>query len=67
MKKKIVSKDSMFFDLVDYERSCLSKVKYETEWQAKFAADECYQKSKIKLHWYHCEYCNRWHLTSSSK
>ena len=45
--------------------SCKSKKRYETYWQAKFAADEQMQYHKnVKLGIYECQFCNGWHLTS---
>ena len=55
---------TFFFDNADYERSCTSKNKYDSEWQAKFAADEQMKRCNVKLSWYKCKYCNGWHLTS---
>lgn len=57
---------AFFFDEADYARSCASKNSYESEWQAKFAADEQMKRCKISLSWYKCKYCGNWHLTSRS-
>ena len=43
---------------LDKERSCIGKVRHDTEWQAASAA-----KNK-GLNWYYCKWCNGWHLTS---
>jgi len=60
----VTDKSSLLFDNLDYFMSCKSKNSYESEWQAKFAADEQYEYNKIELKWYRCPYCNKWHLTS---
>lgn len=45
--------------------SCKSKNRYESYWQAKFAADEQMQYHRgLKLDIYECEFCGGWHLTS---
>ena len=50
------------------ELSCLSKKKYDTYWQAKFAADEQMSFCPcLKLRVYECEYCNKWHMTKDSR
>lgn len=45
---------------------CEGKKAYDTDWQAKFAADECFQLRGARLSWYKCEFCGLWHLTSSN-
>lgn len=46
--------------------SCKTKKRYDTYWQAKFAADE-----QTKIHYslelsiYECKFCGGWHLASS--
>ena len=61
----MIQQNDILFDFDDFSRSCKDKVKYETEWQAKFAADEQYDIRHTVLDWYKCKYCNSWHLTSS--
>lgn len=39
--KKAFARNSPLFDYDDYVRSCSSKKRYDSEWLAKFAADEC--------------------------
>lgn len=45
------------------ELSCRSKNRYESYWQAKFAADEQMQYHRsLKLCVYQCKFCGGWHL-----
>ena len=54
----------LLLDLDDLSRSCTSKKRYESEWQAKFAADESMARQRsLRLSWYQCKYCSGWHLT----
>ena len=46
---------------LDKERSCIGKVRHDTEWQAASAA-----KDK-GLSWYYCKQCDGWHLTSAKR
>ena len=46
---------------LDKERSCIGKVRHDTEWQAASAA-----KDK-DLSWYYCKWCDGWHLTSAKR
>ena len=46
---------------LDRERSCIGKVRHDTEWQAASAA-----KDK-GLSWYYCKWCDGWHLTSAKR
>lgn len=49
----------------DEQRSCKSKNRYDTYWQAKFVADEQMNKHRcLKLKIYECKFCHGWHLTS---
>lgn len=58
----------MFVDDGDVERSCRSKNAYDSEYQAKFAADEQMSFHRgLRLSWYRCRYCGKWHLTKSLK
>lgn len=60
----VTDRNSLLFDYLHYQLSCKSKNGYDSEWQAKFAADEQYKYNGIRLNWYKCSYCNKWHLTS---
>lgn len=52
------------FDLDDWSRSCSYKKGYRSEWDAKYAADECERRQpRLRLSWYQCRYCGLWHLT----
>ena len=63
-KKLQQSSNDILFDADDFSRSCSSKKAYETDWQAKFAADECKSRDPtLMLSWYKCRYCGKWHLT----
>lgn len=62
---RILDKSDILFNEADFINSCAAKKKYESEWQAKFTADEQYEKFKVILSWYKCEYCGKWHLTSN--
>ena len=54
----------LLLDPNDLSRSCTSKKRYESEWQAKFAADESMSMQRgLRLSWYQCKYCGGWHLT----
>ena len=46
---------------LDKERSCIGKVRHDTEWQAASAA-----KDK-DLSWYYCKWCDGWHQTSAKR
>ena len=56
--------NDILLDADDLAKSCTSKNAYESEWDAKYAADECmgYDRFLI-LSWYKCKYCGKWHLT----
>ena len=43
----------------DVERSCSSKQPYASEGEARAVA----AMNGMKLHTYHCRYCDFWHLT----
>ena len=54
----------LLLDPDDLSRSCTSKKCYESEWQAKFVADESMARQRgLRLSWYKCKYCGGWHLT----
>ena len=62
--KKAFDRNSPLFDYGDYLRSCSSKKSYDSEWLARFAADECAMRQPgLRLSWYLCGYCGKWHLT----
>jgi hypothetical protein len=46
-------------DQGDVERSCTSKQPYKSEGEARAIA----AMNGMKLHTYHCRYCDFWHLT----
>lgn len=48
--------------------TCEGKKRYDTDWQAKFAADETWESSKhtVDLTQYECPYCGFWHLTHNN-
>ena len=47
--------------------SCTSKARYETYWQARYAAREQEARTPgLRLGLYECEYCGGWHLTSAA-
>lgn len=54
--------------LIDDEheyKSCKSKNRYDTYWQAKFIANEQMDRNhSLKLKIYKCKFCGGWHLTS---
>lgn len=54
------------FDISHYRMTCEGKKRYDTDWQANFAGDETWEKSKhtVDLKHYKCPYCGFWHLTS---
>lgn len=43
----------------DIERSCATKQPYKSEGEARAVA----AMNGMKLHTYHCRYCDFWHLT----
>ena len=54
----------MFEDGNEIVLSCTSKKGYDTEWLAKFAADEQEERHPgLMLDWYRCRHCGKWHLT----
>jgi len=62
MRKK--NSHHLFDDSYEF-LSCKSKNRYESYWQAKFAANEQMQYHRgLKLDIYECEFCGGWHLTS---
>lgn len=56
---------TFFFDAANCQRSCKDKKGYDTKWQAQFAIDEVESKYNVKLTFYLCKYCGKWHLTST--
>ena len=46
-------------DQGDVQRSCTSKQPYKSEGEARAVA----AMNGMKLHTYHCRYCDFWHLT----
>ena len=59
--------NKMLYDDTYEVLSCKSKNRYETYWQAKFAADEQMQHHNgLKLDIYECKFCGGWHLASRS-
>ena len=45
-------------------RSCDSKNRYATRWDAQEAIALCAEHGRAGLHCYRCDYCGGWHLTS---
>ena len=45
-------------------KSCESKNRYATEWDAREAIASCAEYGRTGLSCYRCEFCGGWHLTS---
>lgn len=61
----VTDRNSPLFDELHYEASCAGKMRYDTDWQAKYEAEQQGRRAGgITLSWYHCPYCGFWHLTS---
>ena len=46
------------------EKACESKNRYPSRYEAQAAIDACAAHGKTGLHYYRCQYCKGWHLTS---
>ena len=46
------------------EKSCESKNRYPSQWEAREAIAACEEHGRTGLSAYKCPYCNGWHLTS---
>lgn len=54
----------ILFDVDDWSKSCSYKRRYDTEWDAKYAAERQERlHAGLRLDWYLCGYCGKWHLT----
>ena len=45
-------------------KSCSSKNRYDTRWDAEAAIASCEEHGRRGLSCYRCEFCGGWHLTS---
>lgn len=45
-------------------KSCESKNRYDTQWDAREAMALCAEHGRTGLSCYRCEFCGGWHLTS---
>ena len=45
-------------------KSCESKNRYSSKYEAQQAIRSCEEHGRTGLHSYRCPYCNGWHLTS---
>ena len=48
-------------------KTCESKNRYASAFDAQCAIDDCVAHGTTGLHSYKCPYCNGWHLTSRPK
>lgn len=46
-----------------WARSCLRKRGYRTHWDAIAVGRKCMEKRSVKLRYYRCDHCLRYHLT----
>lgn len=65
--RRSVNNSDILFDFDNYSKSCSYKVGYESEFDAMYAAERQEARHRmLKLDWYRCEYCGKWHLTEVS-
>lgn len=51
-------------ELARREKTCESKNRYPSQWEAREAIASCEAHGTTGLSAYRCPYCNGWHLTS---
>lgn len=61
--KTITDPSHILFDNYHFEKSCNTKQKYDTYFQACYDIEFLEKKHKVKLSTYQCPYCGYWHLT----
>lgn len=64
----IIDRSNPLYERMHFQMTCEGKKRYDTDWQAKFAADETWERSKhtVDLTQYKCPYCGFWHLTHNN-
>ena len=64
-KKKKFDPNSILRDEMKYSLMCKSKKSYDSEYQAKYSADEFARIRGGKTRVYLCPYCHKWHITKT--
>lgn len=49
--------------LYEWSRSCLSKIRYDTQAHANVAISRARHRRRVALFTYYCRHCGGWHLT----